>query len=78
MKRSLIIALFTALALLSMAGCGPKEAAEPEQMLFIDTQYTDNPFAKDENIVKFNGKYFMYYSAYYPDKNGVNRLCVGI
>lgn len=78
MKRSSIIALFTALALLSLASCGPKEVAEPEQMLFIDTLYTESPFAKDENIVKFNGKYFMYYSAYYPDKNGVNRLCVGI
>ncbi|MCR5827850.1 MAG: family 43 glycosylhydrolase [Bacteroidales bacterium] len=47
-------------------------------MLFIDTTYTKEPFAKDENIVKFNGKYFMYYSAYYPDKEGKNKLCVGI
>ena len=78
MKRSSIIALFAALALLSVASCGPKEVTEPEQMLFIDTLYTESPFAKDENIVKFNGKYFMYYSAYYPDKYGVNRLCVGI
>ena len=78
MKRSLIIALTAVFAVLSLPACGPKVVDEPEQMLFIDTQYTESPFAKDENIVKFNGKYFMYYSAYYPDKNGVNRLCVGI
>ena len=78
MKRSIIVALLAVFAVLSLAGCRPKATSEPDQMLFIDTQYTENPFAKDENIVKFNGKYFMYYSAYYPDKDGVNRLCVGI
>ena len=55
-----------------------KKTSIPDPMLFIDNEYTEAPFAKDENIVKYHGKYFMYYSAYYPNEAGVNKLCVGI
>lgn len=70
--------LLALLASLLLCSCSTKSDPRDGEMLFIDTEYTEHPFAKDENIVKFNGKYFMYYSAYYPDSEGVNRLCVGI
>ena len=77
-RGTFLIALLTVVSLLTPSGCSHRPDSRDGEMLFIDTTYTSDPFAKDENIVKFNGKYFMYYSAYYPDSAGVNRLCVGI
>ena len=77
-RGTLLAAAFTFVLLLNLAGCKSKAVSEPDRMLFIDTAYTEHPFAKDENVVKFNGQYFMYYSAYYPDSAGIARLCVGI
>lgn len=72
--------LLAVLLCCSFSSCSNRRATDAccGQMLFIDTTYSDVPFAKDENIVYFNGRYFMYYTAYYSNDEGAPRLCVGI
>lgn len=49
--------LFLLLICTIFSGC-----AQSPQMMFGDTSRTGTPFAKDPHVVKFNGKYLMYFS----------------
>jgi len=48
--------------LLISVACQPKYTASSKQMLFGDTSRKGIPFSKDPHVIKFDGKYIMYYS----------------
>ena len=47
-------------------------------MLFTEKNGTRKNFAKDPAVVKFGGRYFLYYSSYYKGVAGKEVLGIGI
>ena len=62
-------------------GFGQKNAApKPPKMMFGDTSRIGIPFAKDPHVIKFKGRYLMYYSipAYLDKSNPIPGWGVGM
>lgn len=63
--------LISLMLLLPLAACtnSPKDKGESQVMMFGDTSRIGVPHSKDPHVVKFKGRYLMYYSI--PPKKGV-------
>jgi predicted GH43/DUF377 family glycosyl hydrolase len=68
MKRILIVILLT-VVFIAVTGQERSGMTEPA-MMFGDTSRTGTPFSKDPHVIRFQGKYLMYYSIQpYKDKS---------
>lgn len=58
----LILLLAVGILLFVVPGYGKKSKPHQPKMMFGDTSRTGVPFAKDPYVIRFQGKYLMYYS----------------
>ena len=73
--------LFSLLTFLFASGYGQKRSKDQlPKMMFGDTSRIGVPFAKDPYVIRFQGKYLMYYSIppYKDQSNPVQGWGVGI
>ena len=80
MKRTILytLLLFIFAPLATASGIAFASPGTQDRMMYKDTTRMGVPYAKDPHVVKFKGRYLMYYSIPPSHSNGMERWSIGI